>query len=246
MRRKILLTSVCLCLCMLGILYLPEYLDCKDNQYNVKVNLGNNALQSFQTLKNFKLYELFNKAQLIDNTEFDYIDYTSEQQKVKEKWQKEIPLHKELQEYTWKLSQVYGVPYEFILATMYRENRTLNLKAINRNKDGSIDKGLMQLNSKYYESYAMMIGVDPKEFDPFDPYQNILVGVNILRNRMNYWYDQNTDDENELLHKTALGYNRGLHGSKKYIKKYKTYVTPYTKDVVKYKKELELHGTFLS
>lgn len=243
MKRKIVLMSVCFCLCILGFLYLFEGIECKNNQYNIKINIGNSALQSFQ---NIKLHEYFNKAKLIDKTEFDYIDYTNEQLQVKERWQKDIPLHEELQEYTWKLAQVYGVSYDLILATMYRENRAFNLKAINRNKDGSVDKGLMQLNSKYYDEYAMMIGVNPKDFDPFDPYQNILVGVNILKNRMSYWQNKKVKNETELLHKTALGYNKGLHGSKKYIKRYRKYTTPYTKDILKYKKELELHGTFLS
>jgi soluble lytic murein transglycosylase-like protein len=43
-----------------------------------------------------------------------------------------------------------GVPPHLVLAIAYTENPTLDALAVNRNTDGTLDLGVMQLNSSWY------------------------------------------------------------------------------------------------
>ncbi len=77
-----------------------------------------------------------------------------------------------------KASQKYGVPEELILAIIQQES-AFNPKAYNRNKDGTEDRGLMQVN--YQHNIKLM-----KEYNIQDPDQlyhiptNIEIGARIL------------------------------------------------------------------
>jgi soluble lytic murein transglycosylase-like protein len=44
----------------------------------------------------------------------------------------------------------YNLPPYFVLAVAYTENPTLSATIIHQNKDGSYDRGLMQLNSNWF------------------------------------------------------------------------------------------------
>jgi hypothetical protein len=45
----------------------------------------------------------------------------------------------------------FSIPPGFMLAIAYAENPTLSITATNVNKDGSVDRGIMQLNSSWYD-----------------------------------------------------------------------------------------------
>lgn len=77
-----------------------------------------------------------------------------------------------------RVSQKYGVPKELILAIIQQESG-FNPLAYNRNKDGTEDRGLMQVN--YQHNISLM-----KEYNIVDPNQlydiatNIEIGTRIL------------------------------------------------------------------
>ena len=53
------------------------------------------------------------------------------------------------------ISLEVGVPPNFVLAIALTENTTLNPRAINHNRNGTTDHGVMQLNSAYFSHINM-------------------------------------------------------------------------------------------
>lgn len=70
-----------------------------------------------------------------------------------------------------------------LLKSIGRQESNFNPRAINHNKDGSVDRGLMQINSWWLtklERYAI------KSSDLFDPCLNIWIGAWILKQNINH------------------------------------------------------------
>lgn len=87
----------------------------------------------------------------------------------------EVPLDRELQEYTYDLCTENNVDYELVLAVMWRESR-FELNATGYNDNGTQDSGVMQINDCNKEWIADELNVT----DLYDPKQNILAGVTML------------------------------------------------------------------
>lgn len=78
-----------------------------------------------------------------------------------------------------KYSQAYQVPKKLMVVIAYVESG-LNPKAYNRNKNGTYDMGIMQVNSS---NIPMLIrkGIIRKEEDLWEPCTNIRAGGYVLR-----------------------------------------------------------------
>lgn len=74
----------------------------------------------------------------------------------------------------------YGVN-EYLLYAIAKTESSLNPKAINRNKNGSYDVGLMQINSSWFPTLRKF-GI--AEEDLYDPCVSIHVGAWILADNM--------------------------------------------------------------
>src|SRR5690606_9641498 len=101
----------------------------------------------------------------------------------------DIPLSKELQEYTYKKCQESMVPYELVLAIMKVES---NYKSdlISRTND----YGLMQINKVNHGWLKKKLGVT----DFLDPKQSIDCGVYMLKELFDKYSDE---------HKVLMAYN---------------------------------------
>ena len=81
----------------------------------------------------------------------------------------------------WEEAAVrYGVN-EHLLYAIAKTESSLNPKAINRNKNGSYDVGLMQINSSWFPTLRKF-GIE--EEDLYDPCTSIHVGAWILSDNM--------------------------------------------------------------
>lgn len=78
-----------------------------------------------------------------------------------------------------KASHIYGTPKKLMVVIAYVESG-LNPKAFNRNRNGSYDIGIMQINSS---NIAKLIraGIIQSEKDLWSPCKNIMAGGYILR-----------------------------------------------------------------
>lgn len=111
-----------------------------------------------------------------------------------------IPLSEDLQTYIYKLSKEKDIPHELVLGVIKTESN-FNPRAKNINKNGSIDRGIMQINS-CHEDLCKQLEVT----DLYNPYQNVKVGVELLSNI----YKQYPN-----IHKAMMVYNMGLNGAKR-------------------------------
>lgn len=132
----------------------------------------------------------------------------------------DIELLPEYQHYLYKMCKEYNVDMELALGVMMRENSTFNPKLTHKNKNGTIDTGLMQINSCNVEWLNNAIGIT----NLFDPYQNIHAGVYILSNLCNN-YDYS-------IHEILISYNAGQGGMRK-LKRKGVYTTSYSRNVIK-------------
>ena len=87
----------------------------------------------------------------------------------------QIPLSESLQLHTFEVSIEQGIEYEVMLALIWRESR-FQPSAVNINRNGTRDSGIMQINDVNRGWLAVEYGIT----DLMDPYQNILAGAIIL------------------------------------------------------------------
>ena len=152
----------------------------------------------------------------------------------------DIPLLKELQRYTYIICKEFDVNYELALAVMKLETgHTFDIKCVSKNyknkKVVSLDRGLFQINSNYEAWYAELAGL--KEWDVFNPYDNIRMGVAGLRHYKGLWEDK-VDDVDELKIRTLNSYNMGHSGFIKYENNTGKISRAYDRRIFEYKENL--------
>ena len=87
----------------------------------------------------------------------------------------QIDLSEELQAFTFALCEELDVSYPLVLGVMEVESR-FQTDALLRTQ-GAEMIGLMQINSRYAPAHCAKYGVD----DPYDPQDNIAIGVHLLQ-----------------------------------------------------------------
>lgn len=92
----------------------------------------------------------------------------------------QISLSEELQKYIYDLCKERNISYDLILAVIKRESN-FNVNSIGYNDNGSYDSGLMQINSCHLESIEDTYGFT----DIMNPYNNVLVGIDMLSENIN-------------------------------------------------------------
>lgn len=130
-----------------------------------------------------------------------------------------IPLSEELQTYTFRLCEKYGVDYEMVLALMEIESRYRPDIISDTN-----DYGLMQINSCNHADLEDKLGVT----DILDPEQNIHCGVYLL-GKLAAKYDDP--------HRILMAYNMGERGARKYIENGNT-TSAYSRAIMERRAEL--------
>jgi len=119
------------------------------------------------------------------------------------------PLHSVNQEYVPWIEQVcelYSVPVDVALAVGIIESKLTMINS-GRNKDGSYDIGVFQINSRYKDWHEQKLWQKGRKFNINDAHDNIEMGILILR----YQYE-NTGD----WHLAVRAYNTGLKALRKY------------------------------
>lgn len=85
----------------------------------------------------------------------------------------------------------HGVPAGLVRAQIdVQENCTWDARAEHWNENGTVDRGLMQINSLCWPEFAARAGVI--DGDPFNPVDNVEVGIArlaYLHGRMGNWFD---------------------------------------------------------
>lgn len=115
-----------------------------------------------------------------------------------------ILLDTDLQNYIYNVSKEFNVPYELSLAVCYIESKfNPDVNNAGTNTDGTTDYGIMGLNDLYLESNCNLYN-NGIIIDPYNAYDNIYIGIQILANNLEY-FDGNVLD-------AANAYNLGISG----------------------------------
>lgn len=91
-----------------------------------------------------------------------------------------IPLDAAVQDYIHKLCRTYGIDPALVFAVIEKES-TFDVSAVG---DRGRAKGLMQIQSRWHEERMDRLGVT----DLFDPYQNVLCGIDYLDEMLDKGY----------------------------------------------------------
>ena len=109
---------------------------------------------------------------------------------------------------------LYDVPPEIAVSVAIVEsNFTMAVSAENWN--GSRDIGIFQINSRYVKWFEKALWYEYKDFDPYDPKDNIEMGIIYLR----HLYDHTGSWD-----KTVRAFHQGLHGLRKDPDRSNTYL----------------------
>lgn len=196
--QGILIIPIFLCLAI--IVGTPEFAlensePANINEYDLTLRLDNlNALHEDIEDKLLKLKESIGELQPDEN----------------------IPLSLDLQIHLRNECNKYGVDIAEALAIMLTENSQLNPNAINTNKDGSKDYGLMQINECHMKEFLEMGFTDMK-----DSKENISYGIYFISTLGKYEGEQK-----------YMAYNMGVGGMKKAVSR-GTSSTAYSRKVIK-------------
>jgi len=131
----------------------------------------------------------------------------------------DIPLSRELQEYTFRLCEENGLDYEMVLALMDQES-DYREKVISKTND----YGIMQINEINHEWLKEELGID----DFLEAEQNILAGIRILAELTEKYEDP---------HLVLMAYNCGETGAKRLWKQGKT-TSEYSRSIMARAEEL--------
>jgi soluble lytic murein transglycosylase-like protein len=144
----------------------------------------------------------------------------------------DIPISEKLQEYTYELCDQYNLSYELVLAVIHTESSFIETA------NSGLCKGLMQISRSTGDWISEQIGIE--NFNPYNPEQNIAVGVWYLDYLRNYWLEQGADDETAFV-LMLMSYNMGPTACRSYVKKYGL-KNSYVQKVFDFKYELEKTG----
>ena len=155
-----------------------------------------------------------------------------------------IGLSEYLQQYTFDLTQqCENVSYELALSVLYTESK-FNASATNVNRNGTIDRGIAQINSGYTEHYADVSGFN-KDFNPFIAEHGIKACVFKLQELAEVWKLQGVTDKGTIELYAIQSYNRGVIGFKEYMA-YNGPQSNYSKLIFNRKNELLNEGEILT
>lgn len=136
----------------------------------------------------------------------------------------DIPLSKELQDYTRKICEKYGNLDETLVYALIKQESNFRVKALG---DNGKSKGLMQIQEIWHKERMKKLGVDSL----MTAKGNIQVGVDILSEKIDKYND---------LGKALTAYNAGDGGAYKYYFSKGIYANDYAKKIIKNKDKFKI------
>lgn len=136
----------------------------------------------------------------------------------------DIPLSKELQDYTRKICEEYGNVDETLVYALIKQESNFRIKALG---DSGRSKGLMQVQERWHKERMKKLGVDSL----MTAKGNIRVGIDILSEKIDKYDD---------LGKALTAYNAGDGGAYKYYFSKGIYANDYAKKIIKNKDKFKI------
>lgn len=125
----------------------------------------------------------------------------------------------------------YGIPYELVAGVIQQES-AFNPRASNVNTNGTMDRGLMQINSNTGPGLARQMGLKYEVGMEFVPEIAVEMG--------SYYLAQLYNERD--LHRTLSSYNRGPAGARAWAAEHGTFETEYSRKVMGYVEQFKRRG----
>lgn len=113
-------------------------------------------------------------------------------------------INKDIIEFTTIKATEYGIPVEIVFAIGIAESNWKNTRSI-YNSNGTVDIGIMQLNSQYVSYYEEAFWYKETPFNVWNPKHNIEMAIIYLAHLYSYTHN---------FQHAIQAYNRGLHAVK--------------------------------
>lgn len=133
-----------------------------------------------------------------------YVDFTTEEIKLTEETQTKYKfLPAELANYIIRMCDELEIDPDLAIAILMQENPEINLDAIHRNENGTMDLGLWQLNDKYlYTTFANNFWkFENVELNAFDWKHNTFIALHQIE-----WLQSRL----KIFDDVVMGYNAGI------------------------------------
>jgi hypothetical protein len=147
---------------------------------------------------------------------------------------KDVNLDDSILDYIWNKANENDLSYTLILA-MAKQESDLNKDKVNRNSNGTTDRGLLQINSRSLKWLGEL--ADIKNPNPMNDYHNVNMAIAYLVEERDFWRTQGLSEE-QVFFATVLTYNQGRGGATSYIRSHGWH-SKYVENILKYKGEFE-------
>lgn len=114
----------------------------------------------------------------------------------------------------------YTIPKELVYNLIETESKFLPQAVNNQNTNGTVDRGLMQINSRYAAWFAQQVGIDNFNLKMlFQPETNLEIGM---------WYLKSMYNRYENWHAVVTAYNKGPTGMLRHYRRTGAYQSSYS------------------
>jgi hypothetical protein len=144
-------------------------------------------------------------------------------------------LGEDLLAYIWKKSEENNIPHTLILAIIGVESDYGRVKT-NKNKNGTIDSGIAQINSRNISWLSELAGI--KNVDPYNDYHSIDMMLALLDYERDYWRQKGYSEE-DVFTLVVVSYNMGRGNAIKFVRRNGVVDSKYSKKVMKEKEWIE-------
>jgi soluble lytic murein transglycosylase-like protein len=154
---------------------------------------------------------------------------------------KNIPLSVQEYDVIKRACEQHNIDMNLILAVIKQESN-FNHKCRNKNKNGSTDIGIMQINNRYINQHISKAKkyFDNRQYNVYNKIDNIYIGIATLLFYRDYWINKGFSITDEELYLATLNsYNMGAGGFVKYYKRTGTMNRSYDRKITKYKIKFE-------
>jgi len=151
-----------------------------------------------------------------------------------------IALDAEIQEYMYQKAIENDLSYEFLLALAYCESG-FNTKAVSpKNKNGTTDSGIMQINSAMTKKIGSELGYKLDKTNPEHSIDAAVWLLTYLRDKFSY-LQMSSEEESFFM---TLAYNMGESNAISFIKRNGFNGSSYVNKIFEHKEKLEQFGSF--
>lgn len=147
-----------------------------------------------------------------------------------------IPMSEDKLDYLFERTNEENLSYELLLSIFMLESEQ-GTKKIHYNSNGSVDRGIFQINSGSIKGLAKEAGME--NFNAMNDFDSINLAIQHLKDSRKYWIAQGMSEE-EAYPYIIVNYNLGLAGTREYLKHHNIEDSKYFQVIRNYKVKFEM------